>query len=196
MSKSLALFDFDGTLTHRDSLLDFILYSCGWRKTIVGAVKLSPVLVRYKLGYMKNDKSKEYVLQYFFGGWTKYAFTEAGNSYANKRLPDILKNEAFSKLQWHLNEGHEVAIVSASLEDWIYAWASSLGINLIATKAEVSGGLLTGKFQSRNCYGTEKVKRVKEQYDLNKYETIFAYGDSNGDKQMLELADKKFYRSF
>lgn len=70
------------------------------------------------------------------------------------------------------------------------------GIVLIATKLEIRGSKLTGKFASQNCHCIEKVNRIKEIYDLDDYEYIYAYGDSSGDKELLALADESFYKPF
>ena len=70
------------------------------------------------------------------------------------------------------------------------------GIELIATKLEFKAGKLTGKFATNNCYGAEKSHRIKELFDLELYDYIYAYGDSRGDKEMLALADESFYKPF
>ena len=69
-------------------------------------------------------------------------------------------------------------------------------LELIATRLEIKNNKLTGKFASKNCYGMEKVNRIKKNYNLDNYEVVYAYGDSMGDHQMLDLADIKYYRTF
>jgi phosphoserine phosphatase len=69
-------------------------------------------------------------------------------------------------------------------------------LELIASRLEVSGGKVTGKILGKNCHGDEKVVRIKEVYDLTNYNIIAAYGDTGGDKPMLELADQAHYRPF
>ena len=69
-------------------------------------------------------------------------------------------------------------------------------MDLIATRLEIKDDLMTGKFLTKNCYGIEKVNRVKEAYNLDDYDCIYVYGDSRGDKELLELADKSFYKPF
>ncbi|MGM0582470.1 MAG: HAD-IB family hydrolase [Bacteroidota bacterium] len=196
MSKSLALFDFDGTLTKRDTLLDFIIYTSGLPRTILGAIILSPFLISYKLGLYNNSKAKEKVISYFFKGWAAEEFSVAGANYATKRLPKTLKSSAKEKIKYHLDSGHEVAVVSASIEDWIIEWTNELDIKLIATQLEKKEGIVTGEFETKNCYGPEKVKRIKEKFNIEEYDCIYAYGDTEGDQPMLELADKAYYKPF
>lgn len=196
MAKSLALFDFDGTLTKRDTLFDFIIYAVGIPKTILGLVLLSPILISYKIGLYNNQKAKEKVVSHFFKGWNAKMFAELGSEYSKNRLPKILKTSGIERLKWHINSGHDVAIVSASIEEWIIEWTNKMDIKLIATQLEKNEGILTGEFETNNCYGAEKVKRIKEYYNLREYKFIYAYGDTTGDKQMLKLADQSFYKPF
>ena len=52
------------------------------------------------------------------------------------------------------------------------------------------------KTLGNDCNGLEKVRRIKKKYNLNKYAKIYAYGDTEGDKPMLDIADISFYRAF
>lgn len=192
----MALFDFDGTLTYRDSLADFIFYSVGSVRVAFGGVVLSPIILAYKTGLYDNSKAKEKVISHFFRGYKDKEFTQIGRIYAQERLPEILQESAVDKLMWHIEQNHTVVVVTASAEDWIREWTGSLKVELIGTKLERKGGVITGRFQTKNCYGIEKVRRIRDEYDLTRYETIFAYGDTDGDQAMLDLADHVFYRSF
>jgi len=67
-------------------------------------------------------------------------------------------------------------------------------VDLICTQLEERNGSLTGRYVGRDCIGAEKVARIRGRYDLAAYPVIYAYGDTEDDREMLELADKKFYR--
>ena len=67
---------------------------------------------------------------------------------------------------------------------------------LLATELEITEGKITGKLRGKNCHGEEKVARIKAAYDLSKFENIFCYGDSEGDKPMLALATQAHYKPF
>jgi len=84
----------------------------------------------------------------------------------------------------------------ASLECYLKAWCSKNDIDLISTMLEVKKNRITGKLAGKNCYGNEKLNRIKEKYNLSEYNSIYVYGDSKGDKQMLDIADKKYFRAF
>ncbi|ELR73346.1 Phosphoserine phosphatase [Fulvivirga imtechensis AK7] len=194
--KKLALFDFDGTLTTRDTLLEFIKFYRGTFRFYLGFLILSPLLILYKLKIIPNWKAKEYTLQYFFKGESLETFNQKAHSFALNRIPAMLRKKAMDKLQWHLKNGHEVAVVSASAVNWIKPWVEKLNIGLIATELEVKNGLLTGRISGKNCYGNEKVTRVCAKLVIDDFTEIYAYGDSSGDKELLDLATHPFYRSF
>ena len=192
----LTLFDFDGTITTDDSLLKFIRFVVGDRRFLLGLVILSPMLVLYKLKLIPNYKAKQYMLSWFFKGMSKDAFLKVANEYSLVHIDKILRPKAIEKINWHKNQGHKVVVVSASIECWLRPWCEKNGLELIATKLEIKDDIVTGKLLSKNCYGVEKVNRIKEIYNLKDFEYIYSYGDSSGDKQMLELAHEKFYKPF
>ena len=192
----LALFDFDGTITKDDSLLKFIRFVVGDVRFVFGLVVLSPILVAYKLKLIPNYKAKQKMLSWFFKGMSKEAFFKVANEYSLVHIDKILRPKAMEKISWHKAQGHKVVIVSASIDCWLRPWCEKNGLELIATKLEIKDDIVTGKLLSKNCYGVEKVNRIKEIYNLKDFEYIYSYGDSSGDKQMLELAHEKFYKPF
>ena len=196
MSKKIVFFDFDGTITTDDSLLKFIRFVVGDRRFLLGLVVLSPMLVLYKLKLIPNYKAKQYLLSWFFKGMRKVDFFKVANEYSLVHIDKILRPKAIEKINWHKNQGHKVVVVSASIECWLRPWCEKNGLELIATKLEIKDDIVTGKLLSKNCYGVEKVNRIKEIYNLKDFEYIYSYGDSSGDKQMLELAHEKFYKPF
>ncbi len=192
----LALFDFDGTITTDDSLIKFIRFVIGDARFIMGIAILSPMLVAYKLKLIPNYKAKQYMLSYFFKGLAEEKFMQVANEYSLKHIDTILRPKAMEKIGWHKEQGHKIVIVSASIECWLKPWCDKNNLDLIATKLEIKDSIVTGKFLSKNCYGLEKANRVKAQYNLDDYDHIYAYGDSRGDKELLELADMHFYMPF
>jgi len=192
----LALFDFDGTITTDDSLIKFIRFVAGDAKFIWGMTLLSPMLIAYKLKIIPNHKAKQYMLSYFFKGMSEEKFMQVAYEYSLKHINTILRPKAMEKIEWHKELGHKIIIVSASIECWLKPWCDKNNLDLIATKLEIKDGIVTGKFLTKNCYGIEKINRVNESYNLNEYGYIYAYGDSHGDKELLELADKSFYKPF
>jgi len=123
-------------------------------------------------------------------------FRGLAEQFSLEYIDTMLRPKAMQKIAWHKELGHKVIVVSASIECWIRPWCEQNGLDLIATKIEIKDGIITGKFLTKNCYGIEKANRVKEVYNLDDYDYIYAYGDSRGDKELLGLADKSFYKLF
>ncbi len=192
----LALFDFDGTITKDDSLLKFIRFVVRDVRFVFGLVVLSPILVAYKLKLIPNYKAKQYMLSWFFKGMSKDAFFKVANEYSLVHIDKILRPKAIEKINWHKEQGHKVVVVSASIECWLRPWCKKNDLELIATQLEIKDGIVTGKLLSKNCYGVEKVNRIKEIYNLKDFEYIYSYGDSIGDKEMLSIANESFYKPF
>jgi len=194
--KCIVLFDFDGTITKYDSLIKFIRYAQGNFKFICGIIILFPMLIAYKLKFIPNYKAKELMISYFFKGMSKKKFIDFADEYSLKHIDLIVRQKAIEKINWHKNKGHKVVVVSASIDLWLSAWCKKNNLELIATSIEIKNNKLTGKFGSKNCYGIEKVNRIIEKYELKNFELIYAYGDSKGDKEMLNIADYKYYKYF
>ena len=193
---NIAFFDFDGTITKKDSLIDFIRFVVGDIKFFFGFVFLIPMLILFKLKIINNNRAKEILLSYFFKGWSEAKFVELTNSYSLNNINKILRPQALERINWHKKQDHRIVVVTASIDHWILPWCEQNNLDLIATKLEIKNGKISGKYLGKNCYGIEKVNRIKELYDLSKYNKIYAYGDSKGDKEMLALADESFYKTF
>ena len=193
---NIAFFDFDGTITTDDSLLKFIRFVVGDMKFIMGLCVLSPMLVIYKLKLIPNYRAKQIMLSYFFKGMKEQDFMEVARKYSLEHIDTILRPKAMEKIRWHQERGDKVVIVSASLECWLKPWCEIHSLEVLATNLKIEEGIVTGQFLTKNCYGIEKENRIKELYALGRYEHIYAYGDSRGDREMLALADMKEYKPF
>lgn len=198
MKEVIAVFDFDGTLTNSDSLPWFLVHSVGLPSFILLALKSLPILLKYAAGFSDNESSKEQLITCFFGGMSKSDFKKRAEEFSSTLLPRMLRSDAMARLRWHREQGHRCVLVSAAIEDYLIPWARAAGFeSVLATRLEVdSGGNVTGKFSGRNCYGAEKVRRLKEQIEGLRKHSTYAYGDSRGDKELLEIADHPFFKSF
>jgi len=196
MAKKLVLFDFDGTISNRDSMLLFVKYISGW-KFPFRFLSFIPHLIKWKLKLITTKRAKERLFSLFFGGIKVENFNNICSGFASQVLPSVIKPSADLALRNHLKAGDDVYIVSASLENWLRPWVEKYSqLKLLATQLEEVNGSYTGNIKGENCKGAEKMNRIKEVVDPDNYASIIAYGDSSGDKEMLEMADKSFYRYF
>lgn len=193
----LAIFDFDGTLTRRDTLLPFLRMFAGRWQFWWGLIVISPILAGYALKLITNWQAKNKLLTHFLAGVKSEKLHQFSQNFALKEISKLLRSEAVKRLRWHQQQGHQTILISASLEAYLVPWAKSMGIQqIIGTQLEVENGYLTGRILGKNCYGPEKVKRLKElRGDLSLYD-LYVYGDSLGDKELLKIADHSYYRTF
>lgn len=192
----LALFDFDGTITTHDSFRDFLIFMSGKGRFVLRILQVSHWLLAYVLRLVTNQVAKQKVTGMFLAGMSRAEFDIIAQQFVKQQLNKIVRPSAMKKILWHLQNGHRVVVVSASFADYLKFWCKQHQLELIATELEEKDGCLTGMFATSNCYGPEKVRRIKERLNLDEYETIYAYGDSRGDKEMLEISHEKGYRVF
>lgn len=206
MKKKVYLFDFDGTLTCADTLLEFIRYACGRRRFFIGFALFSPLLVLMKLHLYPNYRAKQRLFAWYFKGMSIDNFDLVCRRFAhhNQRL---MRQKALDKLREIFHNNETLCVVSASIDNWVRPFfdniskASRSDFLVIGTEVEVdTDGVLTGRFRTHNCYGAEKVRRVLEampQLKSNRDDFwVVACGDSRGDKELLEFADEAHFKPF
>jgi HAD superfamily hydrolase (TIGR01490 family) len=192
----LALFDFDGTITSKDTLFLFIRFVVGDFYFIIGILILFPYILAYFFNLLPNYKLKEKLLIYFFKDINEQDFKSIAKKFSLLTIDKILLPKAIDRILWHKNQGHKIIIVTASIDYWVAPWCNKFGLDLIASKLEINNGMITGKLSGKNCYGIEKVKRIKENVDLSKFSYIYSYGNSKGDLQMFDIANESYYKVF
>lgn len=192
----VAAFDFDGTMTRGDTLFPFLLFAAGPARFFRLFFLLLPTLLGYKLGIIKNNVAKEIVFTRFFAGTSIDSIQKIAYQFSTQKLPELIKPDAMSRFKWHKQQGHRCVLISASLDIYLQAWASSIGFDdVISSSLETTkDGCVTGKLAGANCFGAEKARRLYALMgDRSGYE-LYAYGDSTGDKELLSMADYAYYR--
>ena len=184
--KQVFVFDFDGTLTTRDTLIAFIRYACGTPRFLFGFLLHAPLLVLMKLRLYSNGKAKQRVFSWFFKGMTIETFDALCQDFARTHR-HLLRPDTVRILEQALTERAEVLIVSASIDNWVQPFFPS--VTILGTQVEVIDGRLTGRFLTPNCYGQEKVRRILALYPDRSAYHLTAFGDSRGDRELLAFAD-------
>jgi len=192
----LALFDFDGSISTQDSFVQFLQDAVGRVRFFRCMAQLLPRVIAYKCQLYPNYRLKEDVLQRLFAGCSMEQFQQHVRDYDRRKLPGIIRPKAMEKIAWHRERGDEIIVVSASLELVLSPWCRRNNLSLLATQMEVRDNCLTGRLKGRNCWGAEKVRRIKSFCPMDIVDEIYAYGDSSGDKAMLAIAAHPFYRPF
>lgn len=194
--KKLALFDFDGTITTKDTLVEFLLFYKGPLRFFWGMFVLSPVLALYVFKLIPNWKGKQICLRYFLGGEKLGDFTARCKEFSERLLPRLIRPQALETINAYKREGTQVAVVTASAENWVQPWCEKQGLICVGTQLEVENNMITGNLCGANCYGPEKVKRIQQQFTLTDFKEIVAYGDSSGDREMFTIAHQHHYKPF
>jgi HAD superfamily hydrolase (TIGR01490 family) len=192
----LALFDFDGTLTRRDTYTRLLRYAVGGPRFYTSLAVLMPAFTAYFMGQISRTELKIRILTRCLGGYPVARYRALADQFAREQIPQLLRGNAVNRLRWHQSRGDRVIVVSASMREWLEPFCREHDVELLCTEIEVVEGRLTGRLVGPNCSDAEKVRRVQDHLDLTQYETVHAYGDSRGDREMLALADHAWYRRF
>ncbi len=191
-------FDFDGTLTNKDTFIEFIKYTHGYFKTLLGFFLHIPLLLFMKFRLVPNWKVKQIIFSWFFKGVPIDEFNELCNKFAKEKYNDILRYKGIETIEGALQARDEVIIISASIVNWVepFFYRYNGKVKVQGTLIDVRNGVVTGKFLTKNCYGKEKIKRLNEFFPNRYSYHLIAFGDSKGDKYLLSEADEAFFKPF
>lgn len=194
--KVVAAFDFDVTITTKDTFVPFLYWAFGRATVYKAFIRLLPEVMKVGLKMSTRDHFKEKIVASLFTHKPVNQLKMSGTDYASSFAP-IIRTKAKERIEWHKQQGHHLVMVSASLELYLEKAAKDLGFDdLLCTRLEEQQNVFTGKLLGANCRCQEKVNRLEHLLgDLSQYE-IYAYGDSAGDKQLLEIANHPSWRVF
>jgi len=163
----------------------------------LGLIVLSPIFVAYMAKFLSNQNAKGIVLKYYFGNMHVKCLENMSKKFIKSPNLPKLRAKALEAILWHQKKAHDIIILSASLEIYLIPWSKMLGIDKVAgTKLRLRNNIITGHIDGRNCYGEEKVVRLKNLYgNLNEYE-LYGYGDTVGDRAFLNICDHSFYKKW
>jgi len=190
MNVAVAAFDVDETLTVRDCVVPFM-------RTVAGSGRLMKVML-FELGstiqsLRKRDRDalKAKFVHGVFKGKNASDIEALGVQFASKVADGWLRSDVAARMRWHQDQGHVVILVSASLGAYLHPFGDLLEVDaVLCTELEEVDGILTGKLDGKNCRGEEKATRVQkwcEGAGISAQNLVYAYGDSSGDVQLLEL---------
>lgn len=188
----VAAFDFDRTLTTRDSVVPFVLAAVGRRRLAVQLAR-SPLQVATALVRRDRDGLRA-VGTRAFAGCPVDEVASVAAAFAADALAAALRPDTVARLRSHVAAGHRVVIVSASYEEYLRPIAADLGVEaVLSSRLAIADGRCTGLLEGANCRAAEKVRRVEAWLDAEGLRrdgvVVYAYGDSAGDRELLSWAD-------
>ena len=197
MEQRVAVFDVDGTLLRGDCLLLAALRSLGPWGQLFAALVCLPWLFGWRLRLVSTGRFKERTIAAF--RICEAVNMELSQGHADWLLPALLSElrpEALQRLRWHQQCGDRVFLCSASPRLLLQPLADWLGVELLCTELQHEQGQWKPRLASPNCKGPEKVRRLSECLGPLQSLTIEAYGDSNGDRELLQISAIPHYQSF
>ena len=194
---NLALFDFDGTITHTDAFTKFVLYAADKRRIRRSKLLLLlPELIAYKTRLTDGKRIRHKTFNFAFENTIEDEIKMKALEFSENIIPSLIRPQAMDRINWHKDKGDEIRVVSASLDLYLEPWCKQHNIALSCNEVEAISGTVTGNFIGHNCSAYEKRRRVEEAYNLSDYTNIYAYGDTFEDKELLKLANHPFYQYF
>jgi len=193
--KKLYLFDFDGTLTYKDSMFLFLKFYDP-AKYSFQFLKHVPLFILLKLKLANAEAVKKSFISSILKGESRYSIEKKAKLFFDENYPGLFRQNALDFINSIDRANTESYIVSASLDIWVKPFAEKLNMTLLATKAEFVNDIFTGKFVGKNCNKDEKVCRVEAELGDKKFDKIIAFGDTSGDKAMFKFANESHYRFF
>lgn len=197
--KTIHAFDFDGTVTRSDTFIGFMRHCRGLSVTLLILLRYLPRIVLMMCGLADNGRTKELVFGRCFRGMPEDRFLDYCRSYGTTATR-LLRPAAVAAIRAAHQHGDTVVIVTASIDLWvrpiIAAALPDVPIEVIGTQAELADGMVSGCFATPNCHGAEKVVRLRQRFPDRAAYRLVAYGDSSGDRQLLDYADEQHYRAF
>ena len=193
--KKLYCFDFDGTLTYKDTMFMYLKFYDS-AKFRVQFLKHIPLFVLLKLNLADTEKVKKSFISSILKGQKEIKIKEKSKLFFEANYPKIVRENALDFIKNINKTNTDSLMVTASLDIWVKPFADAFNMELVSTKAEFKDGVFTGNFIGKNCNGKEKLERIKKEISNEKYDKIIAFGDTSGDKPMLSLAHESHYRFF
>lgn len=187
----VAAFDFDGTLTTRDTVVPFLLRLEG-RLDLVLRLAARPLALCGAALRRDRDRFKALAVHAAFAGRSPELVGPLGAEYAAEVHGTLMRPDTLRRMAWHREQGHTIVLVSASLGAYLHTVGELLGVDAVLCTEAVVGpdGRYTGGMAGDNCRGPEKVRRLQAwlaDHQLTDAE-LWAYGDSKGDRELLASA--------
>lgn len=190
-TQRFAIYDFDGTIFRGDSFIKFSIFSLGWFRALIKSIRAFPYLMGYALGFCSNNKAKESLFSALFSSMDYRKYCQNGARFS-AIIEKYSIRQTIESIRSHRSEGYEIIIASASCYEWIKPWATTYGItHVVATQPQVKTGLLTGHFETPNCFGQEKILRLKASFPeiSNSYVEVFT-DSKKKDAPLISLSCK------
>lgn len=190
----LALFDFDGTITDRETMPTFMRAAVRPHRKLLGSIFLLPLILGYKAGLVSGTVIRAVICRVGFWRIPIRELETCGRQFARDVLPTTLRPQAMERIAWHRSRGDTVVVVSGGLDLYLRHWCEEHGVELLCSVLEQRHGRFTGRYRGSQCVRGEKARQVQKHFPLSRFSRVFAYGDTPEDRELLAMAHEPFFR--
>jgi phosphatidylglycerophosphatase C len=192
---ALAVFDLDGTLVDRDTLVPFLVTYSVKHFRLWALLTLLPTILIYCLRLQSARAAKQVLLRSCFRGQSRERVRTHASWFANVWISKHLRQDVVMKLRNHQREAHRVILLSASPDLYLTEIAQFLGIDeVVCTRTTVVNGVCAGTICGNNCKGEDKLLALKQYLGMeNSPSGSVAYGDSSSDRYVLGWVQRGIY---
>lgn len=192
--RNCVLFDFDGTITSKDTTKFLIIDLIRIRPLrVIGIIRFIIIII-----FSKNADQiqlyKNKAVGYLINGVSK---PEISNNLSNfkLRVEGLFRQQILEEIKKHHKDGSKILIVTASPAFAISCCLSKLPVTVIGTNFKDYNGIYTGEVMNPICYGKLKVKCIESWTKENKliFTYIEAWSDNFSDYPMLKMAKNRYW---
>ena len=186
----IAIFDLDGTITHRDTLFPLVLRQLAaprpWR--LLRLVKVLPATVRFAFDH-DRAALKQSLLRATLRGTPRTDLHAAAQAFVTDTIANRCFADALAAIRRHRDAGHYMVLMSASVDFYVPEFGRQLGFDeVISTGVAWNGEFLDGTLTTPNRRGEEKAIRLRALVAERRDGETFAYGNSASDLPHLRIA--------
>ena len=194
--RPIVAFDFDGTLTVRDSFNAFLAWRVSAPRFAAGLARLAPALAGYALN-RDRGRLKSAAIKEFLAGRTPDEIGAEASEFCEMVWAKFMRPDALQAWDAWKGRGATMVIVTASPAITVEPFARRLDADvLLGTRLKLdAAGRIAGPLAGENCRAAEKVMRLRERFG-DDVRLAAAFGDTGGDTEMLAIAQEPGYRVF
>lgn len=186
---TMAIFDLDGTITHRDTLFPLVVRHLARRPwSLLRLLGVIPAAIRF---LFERDRAalKQSLLRGTLRGTRREELRAASERFVKETIERRCYREALATIRRHRDAGHYLVLMSASVDFYVPEFGRQLGFDLvICTGVRWDGDLLDGTLTTENRRGEEKARCLRDLMATRDDDDTFAYGNAESDLPHLRIA--------
>lgn len=188
----LAVFDLDGTITRRDTLLPYVMgFPVSPSRKLLGLLPFLGALLLFVAGRRDHGELKSAFIRSILAGVSRASVEAWTAQFVARLLRQGVFADALSRIAQHRQDGARLVLLSASTDLYVPAIGKALGFDeVICTGVHWNADRLDGRLCTPNRRGPEKARCFEELLRTHPGITTAAYGNAGSDLDHLRLSDR------